>query len=316
MGMMEIIKELELAENILLVGHVSPDGDSIGSQLALAEGLEQAGKFVSIQAYDPTPAMMVSFDVAGRIVQTREIEGSFDLIILIECPVVSRCGFAFLPEARTAGIDHHPDYNLNADANWLDATSASTAELIFKLLLAMNLEITQNMANALYLGIVTDTGRFVYPNTKSETLEAAARLVRLGVKPDEIFSRIYRSYPVARLDLKRYLLSSMQRFHNERISLMTITKEAIADNEFIDDLFDDMVNMPLEAGEVKVSVLARETPQGIWRFNLRSKGQVDIGSVAGKFGGGGHRNAAGFRSELPLENTLNKLLPTLEQLNM
>lgn len=311
MGKSEIIQEIKGAKSVLILGHVSPDGDSVGCQLALAEGLEQLGKRVSIQSRDQIPASMASFDAGNRIKVQEKISGEFDLTVFIECPNKERCGFPSFPQSRTAGIDHHPDYALDADANWLDATSASTAELVFQLLLGMDLNITKTMAEALYLGIITDTGRFVYPNTKAETLEFAAQLIRKGVRPDEIFLRVYRSYPVARLDLRKTLLASMQRFGDDKIVLMTINKETVAEHNFSNDLFDDLVNMPLEADEVVISALARETEDGIWRFNLRSKGNYDIGKVAGSFGGGGHRNAAGFRSELDLKTATDKLVSAL-----
>lgn len=314
MGKLELVKEINNANSIVLVGHVSPDGDSIGSQLALAEGLESIGKSVSIQSHDPVPRNMLPFDTKKSVQHNDSISGKFDLIIFIECPVESRCGFTEFPAARKAGIDHHPDYKLGADANWLDASSASTAELIYQLLEAMEIEISKTMADALYLGIVTDTGRFVYPNTKPETLETAASLIRKGVRPDDIFARVFRSYPAARLDLRKILLSSLKRYFDDQVATMVISYKEIEKCDFSNELFDDLVNMPLEADEVKISVLARQTESGTWRFNLRSKGEFDIGTVAGTFNGGGHRNAAGFRSDSSIESSLEKLLPALESL--
>jgi phosphoesterase RecJ-like protein len=311
MGKAEIIGEIRDANRILLVGHVNPDGDSIASQLALAKGLEQLGRTVSIQSHDPVPYMYRRLPGAEAISKVEVIKGEFDLALMIECPKMHRSGFESVPAGRIAGIDHHPDYDLEADTHWLDTTAAAVAEMMYELLLDLGCTITKDIAENLMMGLMTDSGSFTYPNTTARSLDIAAALVRKGANTTNIANMAYRSYPLDRLDLMSELLGSMRRFCDGQLVIMTMDEKTIRKRGYTGELFEDMVNYPLAAELVLISALGRQDAGGQWRFSLRSKGEVDVGAIAREFGGGGHKNAAGFRSRDKLDEIIDSLVETV-----
>ena len=295
----------------LLTGHINPDGDSIACQLALAEALEQLGKEVSLQSADAVPAMYRKLPGASRIRRVSEIEGVFDVAILLECPTLRRSGFEEVPARTIVNIDHHPDNRNHADVNWVNPKAAATAEMIYALVVELGCELTGSMAENLFAGILTDTGSFTFSNTSAHSLEIAAQLMRRGADPGAVAQKVYRSYPPEKLDLIGYLLSGMKRYHDGEVTVMSISNEEIRKQGFVPEIFEDIVNMPLIASTVNVSIFAREDDPGLWQFSIRSKGDLDVGSVARELGGGGHRNAAGFRKEGSLQKILNQMLELL-----
>ena len=307
MGAKEVAEELRKAAEFLLVGHLNPDGDSVACQLALAEALRQLGKNVSIQSHDPLPRIYTRLSGADKIEQVQRIEGNYDIAVLIEIPKWHRSGFESAPAARTIGIDHHPDYALEADVNWVDTTAAAAAEMIFDLLVELDCEITPSIAENLMVGLMTDSGSFTYPNTTPRTLEIAAALMHAGANTTKIAEMAYRSYPSKRLDLIAELTADLQLFCHGQLAMMTMTHEQMRERGYDHELFEDMVNLPLSAEMVLVSALGRQDEDGLWRFSLRSKGDLDVGAVARAFDGGGHRNAAGFRSRDTIEKIRSDL---------
>ena len=306
-----VIEAILANSRFLLTGHVNPDGDSIGCQLALAEALEQLGKEVSLQSADPVPAMYRRLPGASRVRRVAEVEGEFDVAILLECPTPGRSGFERLPAGIIINIDHHPDNQHHADINWVNEKASAAAVMVFTLIHDLGCEVTGSMAENLYIAILTDTGSFTFSNTTPRAMEIAAQLLRRGVKPDAVSQKVYRSYPPEKLDLIGTLLSGIRRYLDGDVTLMSLDREEIERRGYPPEIFEDIVNMPLMASTVKISVLGREDEQGVWRFSMRSKGSVDIGSVARELGGGGHRNAAGFRKEGSIEEVMDVLLPGL-----
>jgi phosphoesterase RecJ-like protein len=312
MGREEVKEAIKANQRFLLTGHLNPDGDSIACQLAMAEALEQLGKEASLQSADPVPAMYRKLPGASRIRRVSEIEGEFDAAILMECPTLERSGFKKIPAVTIINIDHHPDNQNHADVNWVNPKRAATAEMIFTLVQELGCEITGSMAENLFAGILTDTGSFTFSNTTSSALEIAAELMRRGANPAAVAQKVYRSYPPEKLDLIGRLLSGMRRFRDGAIVLMTISNEEIVKQGYANEIFEDIVNMPLITSTVMISVLGREDDAGRWRFSMRSKGEVDIGEVARRFGGGGHRNAAGFTFNGEIEPFTSELMGVLD----
>lgn len=312
MGKEEVIEAIRGNQRFLLTGHMSPDGDSIACQLAMAEALEQLGKEASLQSSDPVPAMYRKLPGASRIRRVSEIEGEFDAAILMECPTPERSGFDRIPAAVTVNIDHHPDNQEHADANWVNPKKAATAEMIFTLVQDLGCEITGSMAENLFAGILTDTGSFTFSNTTATSLEIAAALMRSGANPAVVAQKVYRSYPPEKLDLIGHMLSNIRRYYDGAAVVMSIDKEEIERKGYTNEIFEDIVNMPLITSVVQVSIIGRQGDKGTWRFSMRSKNDIDIGSIARSMGGGGHRNAAGFNSDDELETIIEKIVGQLE----
>ncbi len=311
MGKAEVIEAIQNNQRFLLTGHLSPDGDSIACQLAMAEALEQLGKEASMQSADPVPAMYRKLPGASRVRRVSEIEGEFDAAILMECPTLERSGFERIPARTIINIDHHPDNQNHADVNWVNAKKAATAEMIFTLVEELGCEITGSMAENLFAGIMTDTGSFSFSNTTASCLEIAAELVRRGASPAAVAQKVYRSYPPEKLDLIGRMLSQIQRFCDGAAVAMTIGYEEIEKKGYASEIFEDIVNMPLITSTVKVSMLGRQDENGQWRFSMRSKGDIDIGEIARQFGGGGHMNAAGFTYTGEVEQLVKELIESL-----
>ncbi len=311
MGKAEVIEAIQNNQRFLLTGHISPDGDSIACQLAMAEALEQLGKEASMQSADPVPAMYRKLPGASRVRRVSEIEGEFDAAILMECPTPERSGFEHIPARTIINIDHHPDNQNHAHVNWVNAKKAATAEMIFTLVEELGCEITGSMAENLFAGILTDTGSFSFSNTTASCLEIAAELVKRGASPAAVAQKVYRSYPPEKLDLIGRMLSQIQRFCDGAAVAMTIGYEEIEKKGYASEIFEDIVNMPLITSTVKVSMLGRQDESGKWRFSMRSKGDIDIGEIARQFGGGGHMNAAGFNYTGEVEQLVKELIESL-----
>ena len=311
MGKAEVIETIKQHQRFLLTGHLSPDGDSIACQLAMAEALEQLGKEASMQSADPVPSMYRKLPGASRIRRVSEIEGEFEVAILMECPSPERSGFEHIPAAKIINIDHHPDNQEHADVNWVNAKKAATAEMIFMLVNDLGCEITGSMAENLFAGIMTDTGSFTFANTTASCLEIAAELMRRGASPAAVAQKVYRSYPPEKLDLIGRMLSQIRRFCDGAAVVMTIGYDEIEKHGYANEIFEDIVNMPLITSTVQASVLGRQDESGGWRFSMRSKGDIDIGEIARHFGGGGHMNAAGFNYSGEVEQLVGELVDSL-----
>lgn len=307
MAQAEAIKLIEKARTVLLVGHTKPDGDSIGCQLALWEALTQLGKEVSLCAFDPVPRVYQFLNGSDMFELCEIIDKTYDLAILVEVPRLSRSGFTAIPAEATIGIDHHPDYELNADTEIVNTKVAAAAELVYPLLLGLEVDITTSIAESLLTAIVTDCGFFSYNLTTPETLETGAELMRAGADIAKIAEAVNRNHPQARLTLQTELLKGMKYLADGACALLIADSKMIEKGGYADELFEGMVNIPLEVDSIHASILARQNPNGSWRFSLRGKGTYDVGSVARSFGGGGHRNAAGFRADEALAKVVSKL---------
>jgi phosphoesterase RecJ-like protein len=312
MSMIEVIRAIRDNSTFLLTGHLSPDGDSIGCQLALAEALEQLGKEVSLQSADPVPAMYRRLPGAGRVRRVAEVEGEYDVAVLLECPTLPRSGFEKVPAAVLVNIDHHPDNHEFADINWVNDKASAAAVMIYTLVVEMGCEVTSSMAENLFAAVMTDTGSFTYANTTARALEIAAELIKSGAKPEAVAQKVYRSYPPEKLDLIGTLLSGMRRYQGGEVALLSLDHAEIEKRGYSKEIFEDIVNMPLTASTVKISILAREDEADVWRFSMRSKGDIDVGEVAGEMGGGGHRNAAGFTARGSLDNLVDSVIEKLK----
>lgn len=308
MSKKDVLKTIMRNESFLLTGHMNPDGDSLACQLALAEALEQLGKHVSLQSADAVPAMYRQLPGADRIRRVKEIEGSYDVAILMECPDIERTGFDRVPARTLIGIDHHPEHPQGFHVNWVNEKAAAAAELVYSLLQDLGCEITASMAENLFAAILTDTGSFNFSNTTARALEIAAQLIRKGAVPEVVAQKVYNSYPPEKLDLIGLLLSNMRRQLGGKFILLAMDYEQITKHGYASEIFENIVNFPLMTQTVRVSALGRESEPGFWRFSMRSKGAIDIGSLARELGGGGHRNAAGFRWQGTLEEIESKLV--------
>jgi phosphoesterase RecJ-like protein len=241
------------------------------------------------------PAAYRSLPGAERIFDVRTIERRYDAVFVIECSDIHRPGIAGLETQFTVNIDHHATSEHFGTVNWIDSTASAVGEMIYNLCKAIGGRITKEIAECVYMALVTDTGSFHFSNTSDRTLKVASELIKAGAKPAKIGEAVYANYPWSRIELMRRVLDTVKRDASGRIATLRQTIEMKRMSEAVDGDNNGFVNIPLAAKEVLAAVYMREVGEGEYRVSLRSKGDINIARVAERFGGGGHKNAAGLR---------------------
>ncbi|CAN5858485.1 bifunctional oligoribonuclease/PAP phosphatase NrnA [soil metagenome] len=293
----QVVELIENKQNFAITTHVRPDGDGIGSSLGLCWLLRSLGKSAEVIVRDGIPAAYAQLPGADEIKQIAEVNGKYDAIFVIECSDLARPGIKGLENQFTVNIDHHATSEHFGTINWIDQTASAVGEMIYNLCKAIGGRITREIAECVYLALVTDTGSFHFPNTTDRTLKVASELVKVGVKPAQISEVVYNSYPWSRIELMRQVLATVKRSKSGTIAWMRQTLEMAESSEAVDGDNNGFVNIPLAAKEVEAVVYMREVQPNEYRVSLRSKGCINVARVAEKFGGGGHKNAAGCRVE-------------------
>jgi len=293
----QVVELIENKHNFAITTHVRPDGDGIGSSLGLCWLLRSLGKSAEVIVRDGIPAAYAQLPGADEIKQIAEVNGKYDAIFVIECSDLARPGIKGLENQFTVNIDHHATSEHFGTINWIDQTASAVGEMIYNLCKAIGGRITREIAECVYLALVTDTGSFHFPNTTDRTLKVASELVKVGVKPAQISEVVYNSYPWSRIELMRQVLATVERNESGTIAWMRQTLEMAESSDAVDGDNNGFVNIPLAAKEVEAVVYMREVQPNAYRVSLRSKGSINVARVAEKFGGGGHKNAAGCRVE-------------------
>ena len=232
-----------------------------------------------------------------------------------------------LEKQFVVNIDHHSTTALFGKINWIDSTASAVGEMIYNLCKATGVRVTKEIAECVYTALITDTGSFHYSNTTERTFKVASELVRTGVRPAKTAEAVFGNYPWPKIELLSEVLSTAKRDDTGRVAWMRQTLEMQQQTQASDEDADGFVNYPLTVGEVEAVALLKECAPGVYRTSLRSKGEVNVAKVAERFGGGGHRNAAGCTlkgtgTKLKLrscgccrkqssERTDQKLLPTM-----
>jgi len=279
--------------SFVLTSHARPDGDAIGSQLALAFALEKIGKTVRLVDRDPAPAPYRVFPGADRIEVTTRFEGQADAAIVLECANLSRPEVAGLESLFIINVDHHLGNTMYGAVNWFDESAAACAEMVADLIDALGVAWTPEIAAALFLGISTDTGGFRHGHMTSRTFEACRRIADAGVEPAQLTRAIFDSYSLGRVRLTGALLNAMELHHQNQLALLYFDATLLASCGATEDDTDGLVNLPLGARDVVAVALFKQQSDGTFRVSLRSKGDVDVRSVAKRWDGGGHTNASG-----------------------
>ena len=293
--------------SFLLTSHARPDGDSLGSQLALAGALQQLGKQVRIINSDPAPALYAFLPDMSTIEIAAAVEDPFDAVVVLECSTLSRPGVAGLKGRLLINIDHHADNVMYGDINWHDVSACACAEMVFELIEALGAHLTPALATHLYVAILTDTGSFRHAHITARTFEICRRVAETGVDAAGVAAQVYNNSSLGRLRLTGMLLDRMQLEHDQRIAVLTLNDAMLAEADCDSDDLEGIVNLPLAARDVRAVIFLKETDDGL-RVSLRSKDAVDVRQVAVSFGGGGHLNAAGFTVEHSTPETRGQMI--------
>ena len=294
----QITAALHQADNLLIACHVFPDADALGSQLALGEILESLGKKVFYYSEELVSPMFEFLPGSEKLNTDLPEITTFDAAVAVDCGDRFRLGLemdTLLQVHPFIVIDHHAGHRDFGDISWVEADRSSTAEMIFDLALALNADISYNAAFCLYTAIVSDSGSFKYESTSAYTFHVASHLLNRGVMPSEVAGKLYDNYSVNRLRLLEKVLGSLELFADGQIALISATGEMFKATGARQEDTEEFINLPRALRSVKVAGLLKETPDGFIKVSLRAKGECDVSQVAAKYGGGGHRNAAGYR---------------------
>ena len=289
---MELIKN---SNNIFLCSHVQPDGDNLGSTLALAMAIKKINKEVKVLKVDNIP-LVFEFLPKVNMIKEYDLNQNIDLFISLDSSDTERLGSGkeFLQKAKKViNIDHHITNDNFGDINIVSPSSSSTAEVVYKLIKHMGVNIDKDMATCLYTGISTDTGRFMHSNTTYETHLIAADLIKIGIDLNKINMNIYQSKSIERIRLLIDSLSNLKLHLNGKIGMSIVTLEMLESNKASMDDAGGIVSFITDIDCIEVACLLKEINHKEVKISLRSKNELDVSRIATKFNGGGHKKAAG-----------------------
>jgi len=306
------VEEIEAAQRIGVVGHVRPDGDALGSMIAIALGARAAGKD-AVASFGLPFVVGDEFRVLdqGVLVPPSEFPDDLDLAIVCDTGVLDRIGSvgpAVSRAKRILVIDHHVTPGTIGDVRVVDPAAAATTQLVYEFLQRLGWTITRPIAEALYVGLVTDTGRFQYSSTTAAVHRMAADLLAAGVKPAPIGQALYEETPFGYFTVVSRVLGSAHLDAEAGLVWAVLLQKDISDAGIGWESADQLIDLVRLAREAGVACLLKEIQPGVLKGSLRSRGEVNVAAIAASFGGGGHRNAAGFTSDLTVEATIDQIV--------
>ena len=321
----QIVQHIKDARHILIVSHAEPDGDSVGSLLALGLALTKIGKSITLLNPSPIPAVYRFLPGADRIVQQIIKAEKFDLVIVLDCGDIDRVGDAAVDVSKIPmliNIDHHVSNTGFGQAQFVDTTACATAEIIYRLINVLNIPCDKDIATSIYTGILTDTGSFRFSNTNRASFVISSAMIDAGVEPHRVAQHVFGTYSLGRMKLLNMALNSIEISENGKLSMMTITRSMLNTTGTNSEDLDGMINYARRIEDVKVAALIHEIKNGGGKFinmnryhvSLRSDSSVDVAKIASKFGGGGHTSAAGFQIESTLVALKTKIIDLAEDL--
>jgi phosphoesterase RecJ-like protein len=311
-----VVNELREADKLLLTTHENPDGDALGSLLGMHELLHELGKdsvmFMADYEFPlPHEYRHMHFEDA---VHAPPADVGERVVVFLDCGNIDRMPVDFLRTEGThiVNIDHHHDNTRFGTVNLVDPQASCTAEIVWELAHELGVDITPRMAEALYIGLVTDTGKFQYENTTPRSHRMAAELIEAGADTHAIYRKLYEDLPYSRLELLARALGKVQRYDDGALTLTSLTKLDYADTGAVESDTEGVVDHMRAVEGTKVAAVVRELladdRAGVRKVSLRATdGTVDVSRIARAHGGGGHRQAAGFSTELPLEQLVESI---------
>lgn len=317
-----LLRPLCEGERFVITSHLNPDGDAVGSSLALARLLRRFGKVAQVWLHDPVPAMYCQLAGSDRVHTGSEppagFPGNFDAAIALECPSLSRCGLEEpLDEIDVLNIDHHLGNESYGIANWVDSSAPALGEMVLTLAEKLKIPLDRETATCLLVALVSDTGGFRFSNSSDRAFEAGAELVRKGAQPQQISQWLYESRSEASLRLLHEMLGSLELHGNGRLATTILTQEMFQRSGATNEDTEGLVDFPRSIATVEAVGLIREIEGDRVKVSLRSRDRLNVEEIARRNGGGGHRNAAGFRLEAPAasarETVVNELTRALEK---
>ncbi len=303
------------SEEVLICSHVRPDGDTIGSTLALREVLISKGKSVDIVCDGTIPEKFSFLQEVKEYKRVEDIDKQYPLVVFVDTASdgqMGECYKIFYKHKNVINIDHHVSNRGYAKYNYI-VNKAACCEVFADLFKEMGIKITQKIATFLLLGMVTDTGNFAHNNTTANTLKVASEMIEKGANLTEINLKMFKNQPMSRSKLYLEILSKSKYFCDERVAIIVVKQQDLLKYGLDNSVTEGFIDYNLTISSVLISVSILETKDKTYKVSFRSKGDIDVNRVAGTFGGGGHKNASGAMLRGYLEDVIDKLTFTCGQ---
>lgn len=314
----ELLDFLRTKNEFIITTHISPDGDGLGSSIALSQALSELGKKTILLCKDAVPPQCRFLPGHEKFHSFTDIQNlnSFENFIFVDCNDVDRIGdksqVSSLDIRHAAVIDHHETGRAFGDVKWVVPESAATGLMIYYLIKALDLEISEDMAVNLYAAIATDTGNFRYENTSPMVFRVADELTRLGAKPHLAYRELFESWSQGRFELFVRVLNTLDK--HDGIGTIVVTRKMLDETGTSPDDTEHFVEFPRIMKDLDISILLREIDANNYKLSLRSKEDINVATIAQSFGGGGHKNAAGCRIKADLETAKAQVLSQVKLL--
>ncbi|MGE5255201.1 MAG: DHH family phosphoesterase [Hyphomicrobiales bacterium] len=320
-----IIQTIKTANRILVTTHTEPDGDAVGSLLAMGLALERLGKQTTFYNESPIPAVYQFLPAVDRIERRLQRADAYEAAVVLDCGDLPRVGTAWREVSEMPSlinIDHHVSNTGFGSFRLMDEQACATAEIVYRLVQALGIRPDKAIATCIYTGILTDTGSFRFSNTNAAAFAISREMMEFGVDPYEVAQHVFGSYSLGRIKLLNLALNSIEISRNGKLSLMTVTCGMLEETQTQQEDVDGLINYARRIEAVRVAALIQEQSNGRTaadgrvrlHVSLRSDGSVDVAALAGTFGGGGHRTAAGFQIESTLVDIKSELLAWAERI--
>jgi phosphoesterase RecJ-like protein len=310
-----IVAEIAAASSFLVTTHEGPDGDAVGSSLALGHYLRRLGKDVTVYFKDSVPDLYTFLPLAGSVVNAIP-DRDFDICFVLDVGEFRRAGeemVNFTKVGKFINIDHHLLCDRFGAINLIDPAAAATGILIYRIIKGAGHEVDYETALCIYTAVITDTGSFRYSNANQEAFAIAGEMVAHGVDAWFVAEKLYESQPRQRLELLALALATLTVSSRGDVASVTVMLEMYEKTGTNAELTDGFVNYPRSIYGVEVAVFFREITPGLFKVGFRSKGKVDVSALAAEFGGGGHHNAAGCTIAGSLEEVRKQIFAHLDR---
>jgi len=316
-SLQEMAQALSAAKRLVIVSHFHPDGDAHGSALGLGLALEESGREVYFVNESPLDPRFASLPGSGRIARELPPPAEWDMLVACDCGSLARVGDRLGPQAkafpRIVNIDHHVSNDRFGTPNLVVPTASSTCEIVYELIHEMKIPLSKQVATCLFAGITWDTGGFSYASTSPRTFVVASHLVASGARPSDIARDLFAETPIGTVRLHAEALLNVQIHSAGRIAEVLVRRDMYARHLAKPEDTEGLVERAREIGGVLVAILIREEGE-LWKVSLRGKDErLDLSTLAGQFGGGGHKLAAAFRWRKSLDELRPALLAAVNE---
>lgn len=323
--MEQILQHIKTSQRILVASHAEPDGDCLGSLVAMGLALIKLDKTITLFNSSPIPAVYRFLPGVEHIVTQINAAEEYDLAIVLDCGDIIRIGedSSIVTQIPiVVNIDHHVSNTGFGHIQLIDTDACATAEIVYRLIKALKISFDKAIATSIYLGILTDTGSFRFSNTNPAAFAISKAMTDIGVEPHAVAQRVFGTYSLGRIKLLNMALNSIEISENGKLSLMTVNRSMLNATGTSTEDIDGLINYARRIEDVKVAALIHEIKNGAGKFtnmnryhvSLRSDSTVDVAKIAGNFGGGGHTSAAGFQIESTLVSLKEKIIELADDL--